>query len=178
MAKAKPTRTSDDVKNTKPGSFISCCHVLTCVATPCGAAQDLIHWLSIAPQVAEKTTSQPHQHTLDMAYSHLRYYTSKAALVSANALSFLRYLVSGDRVVSEGQELLQQEEKLQQIVESRALGKWEVLETEMQVQDADDDDDGTRVQERCSSQVSTDLLLLLSRFVVSRFQSQALMFLP
>lgn len=97
--------------------------------------------------------------------------------MSANALSFLRYLVSGDRVVSEGQELLQEEEKLQQIVESRALGKWEVLETEMQVQDADDDD-GTRVQERCSSQVSTDLLLLLSRFVVSRFQSQALMFLP
>lgn len=102
--------------------------------------------------------------------------------MSAHALSCQEYRVYGDRVVLEGQELLQEEEGLQQIVESQLLGKWEVLETELQVRDVvvvdDNDDGGTRVQERCSSRVSTDSLLLLFRFVVLRSRSRALMFLP
>lgn len=98
--------------------------------------------------------------------------------MSAHALSCQKHLVYGDRIVSEGQELWQEE---LQIAESRRLGKWEVPKTEMQVRDVVDDvddNDGTRVQERCSSLVSTDSLLLLSHFLVSRSQSRALMFLP
>lgn len=78
--------------------------------------------------------------------------------------------MSGDQVASEEQQLWHQEESQQKIVESPLrLGKWEVLKTGMQarhVVDSDDDDDGTQAQERCSSLVWTDSLLLLSRIVV------------
>jgi len=60
IAKAKPTRTSERcIKKYKTRVLHKLPCLITCVATPCGAVQDLIHWLSAALQVAEKTTSQP-----------------------------------------------------------------------------------------------------------------------